>query len=152
MNSVTYRRPDGRVFVLPPLVVERARRKYERGASDECWPWQGRRTTGKNRGVYRLKHGRRATDLVAHRLVLAIERGTCPPVRLRHTCGNAACVNPDHLAVASTTIGDPQCVNGHELDEQTTRVDADGTRFCRACAREASRRHFDRTNHRKDRS
>ena len=67
-------------------------RRYERGrrfwrhvdvrARDECWQWHGRDAAGAAVHAYELM------------------RGPLPPqTRLQHRCGNALCVNPDHMDV-----------------------------------------------------
>jgi hypothetical protein len=80
---------------LTPLLrrFERRRRFWRHvdvGRRDECWPWTGPVDAA---GVPVYDH-RPAAE---HAWRLA--RGGRPPVgtALRHTCGNRACVNPEHV-------------------------------------------------------
>jgi len=63
------------------------------GGPDECWTWHG--PTGRD-GTPEFD-GRRAC---VHAYELA--RGPVEDsARLRHSCGNPSCVNPDHLLIQS---------------------------------------------------
>src|SRR5690606_16925754 len=64
--------------------------------SDGCWEWTG----SKDKKGY----GRFGKNL-AHRLSFQFTRGAIPHRMLvDHTCWNHACVNPDHLRLATNAL------------------------------------------------
>lgn len=64
--------------------------------ADGCWIWIASIFKGSGYGKYRTDAG--ATGY-AHRLSWeAAKGGLNDKARLRHLCGNFACVNPDHMA------------------------------------------------------
>lgn len=90
----------------------------------------------------------------AHRYAYEQARGPIPPgLVIDHLCRNPACVNPDHLEAVTQrenllrgethnarNVKKTHCPQGHPYDEANTRHYAGG-RYCRACARAASRKY-----------
>lgn len=94
---------------------------------------------------------------LAHRVAYELEVGPIPDgMQLDHLCRVRNCVNPSHLEVvdnatntARGTAGDWQrnkthCAQGHEYNEENTRVSKDymgrTRRTCRACERAKDQR------------
>lgn len=82
----------------------------------------------------------------AHRVIYVWTYGDEPNADLHHKCGNAWCVNPEHLEPASA--GQPRhrnvipglCANGHPFD----RINSRGEQVCSICANETAKRYNDR--------
>lgn len=69
-----------------------------KGTPDSCWTWTGAKTEGYGTISAGAEDGCRT--LLAHRVAWEMEHGPVPWQRtLRHTCENAACVNPAHLTL-----------------------------------------------------
>lgn len=107
----------------------------------DCWIWTG--PVG-NHGYGALNA--RAVP-TAHRAAYMLWVGPIPGgYDVHHTCGRKLCFNPVHLTVVERIAHrrmhqamDETCGRGHLRSEHTT-VKRDGTRYCRACRREADRR------------
>lgn len=114
---------------------------------NECWEWVG--PLGKdNRGV--LSIGDTGHRITASRLSLLMNGADLPDEKLAcHKCGNANCVNPNHL-YSGTNITNgadasamkrlngqnkTHCKHGHELTADNVRIRSNGTRNCKACQR-----------------
>lgn len=134
----------------PIPVVDRFWPNVEK--TDDCWIWTGRRA-GSGSPYGNITTGRTAS-VYAHRFSYELHRGEIPDgLEIDHLCFNTLCVNPDHLEAVTHRenmrrgrhfIGEKarqtHCVNGHPFDEQNTRRRKNGTRQCRACAREWRRK------------
>lgn|SRR5208282_6156582 len=114
-----------------------------------CWEWKAA-CGGKGYGYFSIKRKVR----LAHRVSWTIYRGSIPDgLHIDHKCRNKACVNPDHLDPVSQaennhrvllrgyhgSLVKTHCPRDHPYDETNTRW-YQGRRFCRACAREQSKR------------
>jgi hypothetical protein len=123
----------------------------------DCHVWQAGKTCGYGSvGITIEKVGKSYT---AHALAYTAATGDPWPRRgsgfdLDHLCRNTACCNPEHLEKVThqenNQRGDHRnvggwgkhkthCPRGHEYDEANTYIRSNGTRKCRACAREKAR-------------
>lgn len=76
--------------------VEQFWARVQRGAADECWPWD-RVDTRRGRPSYGMTmlHGE---PIGAHRLAYRLTHGDIPDgMYVCHTCDNPPCCNPAHL-------------------------------------------------------
>ena len=133
--------------------LERFEQLYEPEPISGCWIWLGRRIQSRGTGEYGgfNADGR---DVLAHRFAYEFYVGEIPDGQeIDHLCRLTVCVNPAHLeAVTHTTnlargktsatvaIRDGRCVHGHLYDEENTKRDVDGHRYCRLCRRDGARR------------
>jgi hypothetical protein len=78
--------------------------KVDIGAPDECWPWTGASSQGRNN---RIGYGCIRIDgrtLKAHRVGWELAHGASPGEMLvRHTCDYPLCQNPSHLLLGTGT-------------------------------------------------
>ncbi len=134
-------------------------RKIAKKGPDECWLW-----TGGTNGRYGVTGVGRRVDgtfrsVYAHRVVCASVNGPIPDgYTVDHLCGVTLCCNPAHLeavtqrtnlmrgaTVTAHNASVSSCPQGHPYDESNTgRKPADGSRYCRPCAREQMARTRDR--------
>ena len=131
---------------LPDRINDRIRVNPETG----CWEWVGtRRPDGY--GVITVD-GRLCR---AHRYVFTLLRGDIPEgLVLDHLCRVPRCVNPDHLEPVTQRINtlrgvgpiperaqQTHCIHGHEFVGHNVYIHPKrGTRNCRTCLHETSRR------------
>ena len=115
-----------------------------------CWTWQACKMAN---GYGRFSMGR-GNVYLAHRFAYTVTKGEIPAgLQLDHLCRNRSCVNPDHLeavpgAVNTRRGGESlktRCPRGHRYDRFVA-----GTRRCRKCDNETSRRYHARTKARAD--
>jgi hypothetical protein len=114
-----------------------------------CWRWTARLNAD---GYGQLKLNRRTVR--AHRVAYELFRGPLPEGKIGdHQCRNHWCVNPWHIEPSTTKdnvlsgVGitaqnarKTHCPQGHPYNEQNTRRDKKGFRYCRPCQKEAMRR------------
>ena len=111
---------------------------------DGCLLWTGAR---KN-GGYGYVQRQRSKAIRIHRIVYEEFVEPLDNRILHHTCGNKACVNPDHLEPVEDQTEHWQyhasklCPQGHN---DWRRTPSTGRRYCRICAMERSRRYYQRT-------
>ncbi len=138
-------------------LAERFWAKVDSRSPHECWEWQaGRHSRGY--GIFYLTGH---TQILAHRLALALATGTIPEgAYALHSCDNPPCCNPNHLRwgtqaenmhdAASRGRARPgltlpaRCSAGHDLTDPVniitkTRKFPNGKRYtvrsCRECNR-----------------
>lgn len=128
------------------LALARVRDKFTVG--DDCWEWTA--------STHEFGYGRiriQRVEFVAHRLVYEILVGPIPDgLHIDHLCRNPRCVRPDHLEPVTKAenerrgligILNTECVNGHPWTEESTYYRPDnGTRQCRICQLDRSRRNY----------
>lgn len=116
--------------------------------SDGCWEWQGS-LSSKGYGVF--WDADHKNNLLAHRVAYELVTGPIPDgLQLDHLCRNRRCVNPAHLEPvtgkenllrgdthAANNASKEVCKNGHPFDV----VRPDGSRGCRTCDVEKTRRY-----------
>jgi hypothetical protein len=119
--------------------------------TNDCWVWPGAPSSG---GYGRKKHN--GKNEYVHRLSYMYFIGPIPEgLAIDHLCRNRMCYNPAHLEVVTlvenvlrgesfgaTFHNATACVNGHQFDEENTRLfvrEGKQRRACRACSRTNTR-------------
>ncbi len=117
---------------------------YDPCPTTGCYLWLGFITQGYGRIGVNKKYYR------AHRYTWMLAGNELPqwPLVLDHVCNNKACVNPDHLRVAThrqnilrgnapsaANAAKTHCIRGHALEGDNVRFTGH-SRWCRACDRE----------------
>ena len=121
--------------------------------TETCWLWTMSLTS---HGYGQTWTGERADK--AHRIAYRFAYGEIPQgLHVCHHCDHPACVRPDHLFLGTPKDnahdmvrkgrhrnrhwGKPACIHGHKFSTESTRINADGSRACRACHRLRKRRY-----------
>lgn len=116
----------------------------------DCWLFTGGLSSHGYATIRLDRH-----DVLVHRAVYEMLVGKVPEgLVLDHLCRVRHCANPDHLEPvtcrenlmrgatdAARKASWTHCLSGHPFDEVNTARRSDGTRRCRACAREATARY-----------
>ena len=102
-------------------VERRFSEKYERGGSDECWPWTGANNHGY--GHYESPEG---WSRQAHRVAWRLANGPAGDSHVLHKCDNKKCVNPRHLYLGDDAQNQKDAVfrgrhGGSKLDMERVR-------------------------------
>lgn len=128
----------------PQPAAERFWRMVEK--TETCWLWTGAKASKYGHGKFMLTGPSR--NLKAHRWAYEALVGSIPPgMTLDHLCRVPACVNPAHLEpvtlsenVRRQCAAKTHCPQGHPLSGENLYLSPAGTRACRTCRTEASRR------------
>lgn len=113
--------------------------------TDTCWLW----TAGTNGNGYGMIKANKIKTY-AHRVSYELYKGKIPAgLTIDHLCRVKLCVNPDHLeavtsdennrrspfTVTSINRAKTHCKNGHEFNENNTRLSKQNKRTCIICYR-----------------
>ena len=80
---------------IPRPLAARFWEKVDIREAGQCWPWIAGLTST---GYGQFGPGRGAKPIGAHRMAYILTVGpVTPEERVRHSCDNPICVNPDHL-------------------------------------------------------
>ncbi|WP_445238441.1 HNH endonuclease signature motif containing protein [Leucobacter sp. USCH14] len=131
--------------------------KVNKNGDGGCWVWVAH---VDKLGYGRLRVGGRQGRMVgAHRVSWMLCVGEIPDgADIDHLCRNPSCVNPAHLEPVShkenirrgvagavnraRQLAKTHCPQGHEYDGRNTHLRPNGSRSCRACARDYARRRY----------
>lgn len=130
---------------IAETLTGRLMRRVER-QPDGCWNWTGH--------VDAAGYGHTGSAL-AHRATYERFVGPIPEgLTLDHLCRNRRCVNPEHLEAVTMRENarrgqkaqQTHCANDHEFTAVNTYIRSNGTRQCRACKRDRSKKEAVKTS------
>lgn len=134
--------------IIPARVADRAANRYCKDG--DCWITRYYVSPQNGYGAIQWKEGGRIVGGLVHRAAWVYHTGRQIPLgnTLGHTCGQKACVNPDHIEEYPSfenadKAGDGEwaqgtCANGHPRSELIRYPS--GQLRCRACKRERDAR------------
>lgn len=149
-----------------PLVHQRQEQilslSVDRGAPDDCWPWNGKHGGNvSDDGYPNIKWRGKTTN--AHRIIWEQIHGPIvePGIHVDHLCRNRLCCNPSHLeavpmaenvrrgnAYSAVNARKTHCPQGHPYNGPNLSFSshADGRKFrmCRACSNTRNKERRDR--------
>lgn len=116
-----------------------------------CWLWQA----AKTRKGYGMAPAPFAGERSAHRATYALLVGPIPSGhQIDHLCRVPSCINPQHLEAVTPEENRRRsplaperrthCPQGHPYEGDNLYVYTSGARACKACIREAGRRHAEK--------
>lgn len=134
-----------RLDILPDRLVSKI--AVDPGTS--CWVWTAAED-GKGYSAVKWEGRKRR----AHRVTYELLVGPIPAgLTLDHLCRRPLCVNPGHLepvtmrenlmrgfGPAARRSAQTHCIHGHEFTEANTWIKSNGTRMCRECNKQRTRR------------
>lgn len=86
--------PAGSTILLTPTQVARFWSKVDVGRDGACWAWQA---STDRYGYGQFKPSSKHNPMRAHRVAYELVQGDAAGSLVLHSCGNAACCNPNHL-------------------------------------------------------
>jgi hypothetical protein len=104
-----------------------------------CWIWVGTISKEGHPMFWVDKRLRLAARWGYERFIGPIGDGLV----MRRDCGDVRCVNPAHLSAVprdEVRVHATVCIHGHPFDEANTYISPDGTRACRVCKNENTKR------------
>lgn len=91
----------------------------------DCWLWIGHKAR-EGHGVFTVKHETRYTNKAAHIISWYLTYNELPKQRLIHSCGNKACIKPDHLKLSN----EYNVCNDKIIDNILTKIDVKAEQEC----------------------